>query len=208
MQTTIQSRRDIVGKDMLDACLYHPLEQLDLPIPPRFDRVADSGLKMDSVDVLLRENQDTSYILEFPSSVVGAKSFSISFSFLRNGISEPGWLLSCDRPNTFFMFYAPTATDGSVFHALMVSRLKMMKALDELGYDRASLGLRDPLIRKANRTGIYKTVCPDIWFKLNAEKESKPISMGFSVELLSRIATAEFWARESGLDGHWVHQRI
>ena len=208
MQTTIQSRRDIVGKDMLDACLYHPLEQLDLPIPPRFARVADSGLKMDSVDVLLRENQDTSYILEFPSSVVGAKSFSISFSFLRNGISEPGWLLSCDRPNTFFMFYAPAATDGSVFHALMVSRLKIMQMLDKLGYDRASLGLRDPLIRKADRAGIYKTVSPDIWFKFNAEKETKPISMGISTNLLSQIATAEFLAREGGLDGHWVHHKI
>ena len=208
MQTATQSRSYIIGKDMLDACLYRPLERLDLPVSPKFERVAAGGLKLDAVDVLLKEGQDTSYILEFPSHYVDAKAFYISFSYLRNGISEPGWLLSCDRPNTFFMFYAPTATDGSVFHALMVSRLKMMKALDELGYDRASLGLRDPLIRKANRTGIYKTVCPDIWFKFNAEKESKPISMGFSVELLSRIATAEFWAREGGLDGHWVHHRI
>lgn len=208
MQTATQSRSCIIGKDMLDACLYHPLEQLDLPIPPKFERVASGGLELDAVDVLLREVQDTSYILEFPSLVVGAKSFSISFSFLRNGISEPGWLLSCSRPNTFFMFYAPETEDGSAFHALMVSRLKIMQVLDGLGYDRASLGLRDPLIRKANQTGIYKTVSPNIWFKFNAEKESKPISMGFNVSLLSRIATAEFRARESGLDGHWVHQKI
>lgn len=208
MQSTIQNKIDVIGKDMLDACLYHPLEQLDLPVPPKFERIASSGLELDAVDVLLREGRDTSYILEFPSPVVGAKSFSISFSFLRNGISEPGWLLSCDRPNTFFMFYAPATKDGSAFHALMVSRLKIMQVLDDLGYDRASLGLRDPLIRKADRTGIYKTVSPDIWFRFNAEKETKPISMGFSVGLLSKIATAEFWAREGGLDGHWVHQKL
>ena len=113
MQTATQSRSYIIGKDMLDACLYRPLERLDLPVSPKFERVAAGGLKLDAVDVLLKEGQDTSYILEFPSHYVDAKAFYISFSYLRNGISEPGWLLSCDRPNTFFMPQRPRMAPSS-----------------------------------------------------------------------------------------------
>ena len=44
MQTATQSRSYIIGKDMLDACLYRPLERLDLPVSPKFERVAAGGL--------------------------------------------------------------------------------------------------------------------------------------------------------------------
>lgn len=210
-----------VSTNDLDVGLYSPLEgMITAPYQLEFERIYDPTMRRQGVDVILREGPYRSNIAEHPVWSPDAKAIPFELSYVTgNEYAEAGRLLNGMSPTDFFMVHYLEKGDWDeletlVFRALMISRRKLLGILAAIGYDRKVLAVREDLIRKSGRPGIYYTTCSDIWFRFNTTSKFKPIDLVVKTDFLSRMATADIWVRINGtrgeaeLAGHWVNKKI
>ena len=210
-----------ISMDELDMGLYSPLkDMITAPYQLLFERIYDPTIQWQGVDVILREGPYTSNIAERPVWTPDAKAIPFELSHvLSDEYPEAGRLLNGMSPTDFFMVHYMEMGDWDeletlAFRALMISRRKLLGILAAIGYDRKVLAVRENLIRKGGRPGIYYTTCPDIWFRYNTTAKSKPIDLVVKTDFLARMATADIRVRinrtrgEVELAGHWVNKKI
>lgn len=210
-----------VSTDDLDMSLYSPLEgMITAPYQLEFERIYDPTMRRQGVDVILREGPYRSNIAEYPVWSPDAKAIPFELSYVTgNEYAEAGRLLNGMSPTDFFMVHYLEKGDWDAletlaFRALMISRRKLLGILAAIGYDRKVLAVRENLVRKGGRPGIYYTTCPDIWFRYNTTAKSKPIDLVVKTDFLARMATADIRVRinrtrgEVELAGHWVNKKI
>lgn len=215
MQNT-DVRTSQLCKEDLDAYLYPSIEKLaKAEYPPVFTRVEDLLVNRNGVDVLLEEGPYRTNIAEFGSGAQNAPSFMFEVSHIRNGITEAGWFLDSSRPTHFYILYFPEPVpdpDGIALRALMVSRTKLLAALDAMGCNRMFLATREEVIREAGKQGVYQTANPSLGLHLNARSEFQPVSLVVQTSLLAKIATADVHVvhnkEKTSVSGYWVNTVI
>jgi len=208
-----------ISTDDLDRAIYKPIAESDIQV--QFERVTgDTAPHWRDIDVVMTGGfgLSISSIAEKAVWSIKAKAFPFQLSYEKEGFVEAGWMLDAARGNNLFMMYSrDRAPDGNApipFHSIMVFKQKLLHTLESIGYDRTALAIREDLIRKSGRPGIYYTSCPDICFQFNTTAKTKPVNLLVNTELLSKIAVAQLNVRydEDGsggiLFGRWGSRRI
>ena len=211
MAATIQN---VQIDKFLDNCFYHQIPALisNPSLPVSFDRITDPFIKRQGTDVLMQEGPHIIHIKEIYLSRPDAKALPFEVSFQKDGIVEGGWVLDSRKETDFFLFsYPETKQEGFLsYHVLLISKSKLLSALDGAGYDRAGLAIREELIRKSRHLGRYATNRPEFWLYYHGTN----IYLMIAVRMIKRVAAADVHVvydtqlELSQLSGNWLNNII